>query len=121
MDTLFDFFYLPVNMNSWFVLMLTLFVKGTLILTATGLLVYVLRRSSAGARYSAWCAGLLSLLALPVLSALLPQWQTGLFSANSRTGSAGWPRCNAIVVSRFVAPGCSDTRVDRCTADRTDY
>ena len=77
MDTLFDLFNLPASMNSWFVLMLTLFVKGTLILTATGLIVYVLRRSSAAVRHLAWCAGLLSLLVLPVLSALLPQYQTG--------------------------------------------
>ena len=39
---------------------------------------YALRRSSAAVRYVVWCAGLLSLLVLPVLSVLLPQWQTGL-------------------------------------------
>ena len=37
-----------------------------------------LRRSAAAVRYVVWCAGLLSLLALPVLSFVLPQWQVGI-------------------------------------------
>ena len=78
MNTLMEFTHFPASMSSWLVLMLTLFVKGALVLTAAGLLVYALRRSSAAVRYVVWCAGLLSLLALPVLSVLLPQWQTGL-------------------------------------------
>ncbi len=78
MDTLMEFTHFPASMSSWLVLMLTLLVKGTLLLAAAGLLVYALRRSSAAVRYVVWCAGLLSLLVLPVLSVLLPQWQTGL-------------------------------------------
>ncbi len=78
MDTLMEFTHFPASMSSWLVLMLTQLVKGTLLLTAAGLLVYALRRSSAAVRYVVWCSGLLSLLVLPVLSVLLPQWQTGL-------------------------------------------
>ena len=78
MDTLMEFTHFPASMSSWLVLMLTLFVKGALVLAAAGLLVCALRRSSAAVRYVVWCAGLLSLLVLPVLSVLLPQWQTGL-------------------------------------------
>ncbi len=78
MDTLFELSHFPANMSSWLVLMLTLFVKGSLVLTAAGLMAFALRRNSAAARYLVWCAGLLSLLVLPVLSALLPQWQTGI-------------------------------------------
>ena len=76
MDTLITLSYFSANMSGWFVQMLTLLVKGTLILTATGLLVCSLRRSPAAARHLAWCAGLMALLLLPVLSALLPHWQT---------------------------------------------
>ena len=53
MDTMFDFSQFPVSMNSWLIVMFLLFVKGTLILTASALAVYLLRRSSAAARYLA--------------------------------------------------------------------
>ncbi len=78
MDTLFELSLLPADMSPWMALMLTLFVKGALVLAATGLMAYVLRRSAAAVRYLVWCAGLLSLLALPVLSVVLPQWQVGI-------------------------------------------
>ena len=66
MDTLFETSLFPADMSPWMALMLTLFVKSALVLVATGLMAYVLRHSAAAVRYLVWCAGLLSLLALPV-------------------------------------------------------
>ena len=48
--------------------------KATLILAAACLLVLALRRASASARYFTWTCALAALLALPVLSLLLPGW-----------------------------------------------
>ena len=84
MDTMFDFSQFPVSMNSWLIVMFLLFVKGTLILTASALAVYLLRRSSAAARYLAWYTGLVGLLLLPVLSAILPQWQPGFLQGTAQ-------------------------------------
>ena len=38
MDTLFELSLLPADMSPWMALMLTLFVKGALVLAATGLM-----------------------------------------------------------------------------------
>ncbi len=78
MNALSDLAHLPADMSSWLALMLLLFVKGMLVLATAGILVYALRRSSAALRYVVWSAALLSLLALPLLSTVLPQWQVGL-------------------------------------------
>ena len=48
MDTLMEFTHFPASMSSWLVLMLTLLVKGTLLLTAAGLCVQSRLACSAG-------------------------------------------------------------------------
>ncbi|HMB93019.1 MAG TPA: M56 family metallopeptidase, partial [Rhodothermales bacterium] len=78
MDILTDLTHLPATMAPWMSLMFTLLVKGMLVLAATGILVYALRQSSAALRYVVWSAGLMSLLLLPVLSMVLPQWHLGV-------------------------------------------
>jgi len=52
---------------------LPLFLKGILVLAVTAGLTYILRNSSAALRYMLWTCGVVSLVMLPMLSALLPQ------------------------------------------------
>lgn len=54
--------------------LLDMAVKGTLILIATNVLVVTMRRSSAAARHLTWAVGLSSVVALPLLGRLLPDW-----------------------------------------------
>src|SRR5262245_54823383 len=49
--------------------------KGTALLAVAGLLALALRRASAATRHLLWALALAGLLALPVLSLLLPRWQ----------------------------------------------
>ncbi len=63
------------NMSPWIANLMLLFFKGVLVLSATWIIAYALRGSAAAVRYTVWCAGLLSLMLLPVLSSVLPAWQ----------------------------------------------
>ena len=63
------------NATPWIALLLSSLLKGTLVLTAAALLAYTLRRSAAALRYIVWSVGLLSLLAIPMLSLVLPVWK----------------------------------------------
>jgi beta-lactamase regulating signal transducer with metallopeptidase domain len=56
-------------------LLLDAFVKSAVILSAAGLLVASLRKSSAASRHLVWSMAIISLLALPVLSVALPSWR----------------------------------------------
>ena len=59
----------------WVDMLAQWFVKGALVLAAAALLTCALRQSAAAAvRHLIWCAALLSLLVLPVLSFVLPAW-----------------------------------------------
>ena len=49
-------------------------VKGLIALCVAGLLTLAMRRASAAMRHLVWCLAAVSLLALPVLSTLLPAW-----------------------------------------------
>ncbi len=51
------------------------FAKSAFILSAAGLLAASLRRASAASRHLVWSMAIVSLLALPILSAALPSWQ----------------------------------------------
>lgn len=62
---------------------MALFLKGLLILGATGMVAFALRRSAAAIRYMVWCTGLLSLMLLPVLSSALPAWELEVLSGAS--------------------------------------
>jgi beta-lactamase regulating signal transducer with metallopeptidase domain len=53
---------------------LALLAKGTLVLLFASVLNLALRRASASARHMVWLLTLATLLALPVLTALLPRW-----------------------------------------------
>lgn len=64
-----------IDATGWASGAMVLFLKGLLILGATGLIAFALRKSAAAIRYMVWCAGLLSLMLLPVLSSALPAWE----------------------------------------------
>src|SRR5689334_16685368 len=49
--------------------------KGAILLAAAWLITAALRRSSAATRHLIWLAAITSLLALPLLSAVLPPWK----------------------------------------------
>lgn len=58
-------------------LAVNLLIKATLVLSAAGVGVLLLRRTSASARYAVWSTALAMLIVLPTLSAVLPSWQIG--------------------------------------------
>ncbi|MGI9173806.1 MAG: M56 family metallopeptidase [Rhodothermales bacterium] len=62
------------DLSPWLSMMAQWFIKGALVLAAAGLLTSLLRKRAAAVRCLVWCAALLSLLALPVLSLALPSW-----------------------------------------------
>ena len=68
------------EMTLWFLVGCTL--KATVVLGLTAAVVCVARRWSAAARHQIWALGILSCLALPALTLLLPSWHsTGLSNA----------------------------------------
>ena len=69
-----------IDASNWASGAMVLFLKGLLILGATGVVAFALRKSAAAIRYMVWCAGLLSLLLLPVLSSALPAWELEMLS-----------------------------------------
>ncbi|MCZ6486372.1 MAG: M56 family metallopeptidase [Acidobacteria bacterium] len=62
----------------WLTISLNVLVKGTILLIAAALFGLVLQRASASARYLVWSSALFALMALPILSLLLPIWQIPL-------------------------------------------
>ena len=57
---------------------LTMLAKGLAILGVAAVAAVVLRRRSAAVRYVAWAVGMTGLLALPLLSPLVPAWRISL-------------------------------------------
>lgn len=60
---------------------LALIGKSTLILAGAGLISLASRRSSAAARHAVWTSALTAILALPLLSASLPEWSWSVLPA----------------------------------------
>ncbi len=63
--------------------LLDVLAKAALILLAAFAAAYLLRRASAAIRYQLWTVALVSVLALPLLSALLPAWQVPLLPVDA--------------------------------------
>ncbi len=72
----------PVSINAgaevWLGFLLDVAIKGAIVLVAVGGLQILFRRASAASRHFLWSLGLLSLLALPLLSLSLPAWRVPL-------------------------------------------
>jgi len=62
------------NTSTWLTILLDASMKGAVILLAASVLCFFLRRTSAAARHLVWSLALISVLALPVFSMLLPGW-----------------------------------------------
>lgn len=62
------------NTSTWLTILLDATIKGAVILLAASVLCFFLRRTSAAARHLVWSLALISVLALPVFSMLLPGW-----------------------------------------------
>jgi beta-lactamase regulating signal transducer with metallopeptidase domain len=88
--------------------------KGALILFAAGILSLLLRRAAAATRHLVWTAALGSVLALPLLSLLLPGWQAPLLPA-LMTEQRGLPAealpAATALTAEIIAPEVEDTRL----------
>lgn len=78
MDSLFSSTLPSASLLSGLQLLLDLAMKSLIVMLAAWALIKMLRQASAAARHWVWSAAISSLLALPVLSLLLPNWQLGL-------------------------------------------
>ncbi|MDZ4699888.1 MAG: M56 family metallopeptidase [Rhodothermales bacterium] len=88
MPSLLDFPLLAFDVRPWLADMILILVKGTLLLSAAGLLTYALRHSAAATRYMVWCSALLGLFLLPFLSPLMPAWQVAVLPASIEVDQA---------------------------------
>ncbi len=64
-------------------LLLSLALKGALVLSLAFVVVALMRRASAAARHAVWTAALAAALVLPVLAVAVPGWQVPLLPAQS--------------------------------------
>ena len=94
---------LPNNWAPWLSLLLDFAVKGTAIILAAGLLIVVLRRASAATRHLVLSLSIVSLLALPALSVLLPAWQISILSTSRVKVAASSPATDSDSTSVVTA------------------
>jgi beta-lactamase regulating signal transducer with metallopeptidase domain len=62
----------------WLQLLLDLALKGAIVLLAAGVYASFLRRASAAARHTVWSVAVCGVLAMPLLSLVLPSWRAPL-------------------------------------------
>jgi len=89
--------------------------KGAIVLAFAAVLAHALRRASAAVRHLVWSAALVGLLALPVLSVVVPQWRVpGLASVTFAISDVAGEKPAAAVVG--VADAESGTESPAITA-----
>jgi beta-lactamase regulating signal transducer with metallopeptidase domain len=85
--------------------------KATLLLAATALAAGLLRGASAAVRHLVWCIGVTAVLALPLLSAVLPPWSVALPRASAAAAqpavAAPAPAVEAAFVGALPSPAVS--------------
>jgi beta-lactamase regulating signal transducer with metallopeptidase domain len=81
-------FVLPNESAQWIQLLLDMAIKGVLILLVAGVLVAMLKSTSAAARHLLWSVAVASLLVLPIFELVLPNWQVPVFPALLQNASA---------------------------------
>ncbi len=106
----------PVHAGTWVALLLEAAAKGTVLLIVVALAMRLLRRSTAAARHWILTCSAAAVLALPILSVLLPVWPLPIFP-----DTALWSYAMAKVGSPDVAGALADVShaaVSRRPADR---
>jgi hypothetical protein len=83
------------QLDAWLNVLLDVSMKGAIVLGLAWVSSIALRRSSAAARHLVWSLALAGLLALPILTSVLPGWQAPIVprllqvsSAERRTGAS---------------------------------
>lgn len=73
-----DFAQFSDYAGTWISVLLSFSIKGAIILAVAGSLVVMMRRASAAARHLVWNMSLAALLALPLLSFVMPEWRVAV-------------------------------------------
>ncbi len=74
--------------QSGVILLASLLLKGLLVLAVAGLIAWALRKQAAASRHLVWTLGIVTVLALPFLTSLLPQWSVPVLPAASEEAPA---------------------------------
>jgi beta-lactamase regulating signal transducer with metallopeptidase domain len=92
--------------TSWLPFLAELGAKATLVLLLTALASALLWRSSAATRHMVWCMGVAGVLALPVISALVPAWRVPVLPApvSLAAPTAAAPAPAAVVENQPASP-----------------
>jgi beta-lactamase regulating signal transducer with metallopeptidase domain len=107
--------WLETAMTSGVAVIADVALKGAVILTFAALLALALKRSSAALRHLVWSTALVGLLALPLLSAIVPDWQVPVIQSVMRAVPTG--ATAPVATSRgSVIPTPAPTPVDERTA-----
>jgi TonB family protein len=83
----------------WLSLLMDGALKGSVILAAAALATRLLRKQAAALRHLVWAAAVVSLLALPAASRLMPAWQSGVYEkvASLAAGPVAQPSPEAAI------------------------
>ena len=100
-----------LDMSIWLSQIGLLAIKGALVLGVTWILAYSLRKSSASVRYLVWCAGLMSLMFIPLFSTFLPSWELSILPDRSELHSTPSPVPVAPEISDFGERPASEFEV----------
>ena len=74
---------MPLSLDPLVSLLLDSAAKGLIVLLAAALLSAAFKRASAALRHLAWAVALSSLIAMPALSLILPEWRLPVFNSSS--------------------------------------
>ncbi|HET9532715.1 MAG TPA: HEAT repeat domain-containing protein [Blastocatellia bacterium] len=102
MNPLPDVLSLSSQSSHWFGLLFDLAIKGAVILAVAALTSVALRRASAAVRHLVWNLALVSLLALPALSLVLPAWNVAVLPRLLASPEAEANGATAIVSDEVV-------------------
>lgn len=80
MTDLLDMGWVPEQARTLLPVLFDLTLKGALLLALAGLVTTTFKKMSAATRHLVWCLAVCSVLALPLLSVMLPAWQVAAFS-----------------------------------------
>ncbi len=90
--------------------------KATMLLTVAWMVTMALRNQSAALRHRVWAAGILSSLALPILTMVLPAWPssalvaaTGVWSSHQAGPMAAFERLPGMIVNASAASPLSSS------------